>query len=220
MKEFGSAIILAGGLSSRMGFDKQFLEIGNTVLSRYLASVLYAEFDEVIIVTNRPECYNDPCPRIISDIIPGKGPLSGIHAGLSTASSDYVYCVACDMPNLSLEYVSYLKSRLRGGAYDVCVAQAGEWIEPFHAFYSRRIISNIEDCLKSERRSVFPLLRTLNTLFIGEDESEPFNRDGRLFANLNTRQEVESYIATLPDGLLPYSGALERSSREMVAACG
>ncbi len=220
MKEFGTAVILAGGLSRRMGFDKQFLEIGNTVLSRYLASILVAEFDEVIIVTNRPDCYSDPSLRIISDIIPGRGPLSGIHAGLSTASSSHVYCIACDMPNLSLEYIRHLKTRLRGSSHDVCVTRAGEWIEPFHAFYSRGIIRHIEDYLNQDRRAVFPLLRTLNTLYVSEDEVRPFNRDGRLFANLNTRQEVESYIATLPDGLLPHTGVSERSGRGMITACG
>jgi molybdopterin-guanine dinucleotide biosynthesis protein A len=220
MKKFGSAVILAGGLSRRMGFDKQFLEIGDTVLSRYLASALFAEFDEVIIVTNRPDCYDDPCLRIISDIIPGRGPLSGIHAGLSTASSDYVYLLACDMPNLSFEYIRYLKSRLSDGTHDACVTRSGEWIEPFHAFYSREMIRHIEDYLNQDRRSVFPLLRTLNTLYIGEEEALPFNPEGRLFANLNTRQEVESFLSTLPDGMLPYPASPGQGGREIIAACG
>jgi molybdopterin-guanine dinucleotide biosynthesis protein A len=220
MKQFGTAVILAGGLSRRMGFDKQFLEIGDTVLSRYLASVLAIEFDEVIIVTNRPECYDPTGPRITSDIIPGRGPLSGIHAGLSAASSHYVYCLACDMPNLSLEYVKYLKSRLTGGSFDVCVARAGEWIEPFHAFYSRGIVRHIENYLNQDRRSVFPMLGELNTLYLSEDETRPFNSSGRLFANLNTRQELESYIATLPDGVLPYLDAQVPLGRDMLAACG
>jgi len=218
MKEFGSAVILAGGLSTRMGFDKQFLEIGDTVLSRYLAATLSMEFDEVIIVTNRPECYTGDGLRAVSDIIPGRGPLSGIHSGLSAATSRFVFCIACDMPNLSLDYIRHLKSKIRGGFHDACVARAGEWIEPFQAFYSRAIISRIEDYLNLDRRSVFPLLRTLNTLYLTEEEARPFNRDGRLFANLNTRQELESFIATLPDGMLPYAETATREGRDRVAA--
>lgn len=220
MNEFGSAVILAGGLSRRMGFDKQFLEIGDTVLSHYLASVLFSEFDEVIIVTNRPECYSDTSLRVVSDIIPGKGPLSGIHAGLNAASSGYVYCIACDMPHLSLEYIRYLKSRLRGKTHDACVTRSGEWIEPFHAFYSRRIIGSVEEYLNQDRRSVFPLVRTLHSLYVSEHEVLPFNAGGKLFANLNTRQEVESYIAALPDGLLPYADACESCAPERCALCG
>ncbi|NMC73223.1 MAG: molybdenum cofactor guanylyltransferase [Geobacteraceae bacterium] len=218
MKEFGSAVILAGGLSTRMGFDKQFLEIGDTVLSRYLAATLFLEFDEVIIVTNRPECYSGDAVRAVSDIIPGRGPLSGIHAGLSAASSRYVYCVACDMPTLSLDYIRHLKNTIHGGFFDACVARAGEWIEPFQAFYSQSIIPRIQDYLDSDRRSVFPLLQTLNTLYLTEEEVRPFNRDGRLFANLNTPRELEEFIASLSGGMLPFVQAANREGHAGVAA--
>lgn len=220
MKKFGSAVILAGGLSSRMGFDKQFMEIGDTVLSRFLASVLSEEFEDVIIVTNRPECYENAGPRIVSDIIPGKGPLSGIHSGLTHSSSEYAYFLACDMPNLSLPYVRYLKSRMTSGSYEACVARAGDWIEPFHSFFSRDAIGRIERYLEMDRRSVYHLLGALDTLYLKEEEIAEFNPGGRLFANLNTRQELEAFVAELPEGILSHAGIGGHPGRELFAACG
>lgn len=73
MKDFGTAIILAGGKSSRMGFDKQFLKLDERRLMDSLIHKLESEFDEIIIVTNKPEYYIGLSHRIARDIIPEKG---------------------------------------------------------------------------------------------------------------------------------------------------
>ena len=85
MKRFGTAVILAGGKSTRMGFDKQLLEINERRLIDNLRRKLIREFDEIIVVTNRSEYYLGFDDKITKDIIVGKGPLSGIHAGLMEA---------------------------------------------------------------------------------------------------------------------------------------
>ena len=55
MKRFGSAIILAGGKSTRMGFDKQLLRLRERSLIEGLIRRLGGSFHETIVVTNRPE---------------------------------------------------------------------------------------------------------------------------------------------------------------------
>ena len=88
-KKFGTAIILAGGKSSRMGFDKQFLQIDDRRIMDDVIHNLEQEFDEIIIVTNKPEEYSNYKHKIVKDIIVGKGPLSGIHVGLKESSSNH-----------------------------------------------------------------------------------------------------------------------------------
>ena len=154
MKKFASAIILAGGQSSRMGFDKQFLQIKERRVMEIVISKLKKEFDEIIIVTNKPECYTDFDDKIVSDIIKGMGPLSGLHVGLKNSSSNYAYFIACDMPNINIDYIRYMKKNIETNNPDACVTKCDEWIEAFNGFYSRRIYEKIEKHLKDNNRSV------------------------------------------------------------------
>ena len=137
MKKFGTALILAGGKSSRMGFDKQFLEINEKRLIDIIIKKLEEEFDEIIIVTNKPEKYKDFKYKIITDKIVGKGPLSGIHSGLLEAKSQYVFVIACDMPNINMDYIKHMKTSIDNEEIEVCITKYKDGIEPLLGFYSK-----------------------------------------------------------------------------------
>ncbi len=191
--EFGSAVILAGGKSSRMGFDKQFLQIKNRYLLRLHGEVLARGFDQLIVVTNTPELYRDTPFTVVSDEIRGGGPLSGIHVGLKAAVSRYVYLLACDMPYVNLDYVAYMQGQLQESSAAACVTRFGDWIEPFNAFYSRKLVPAIEDYLASGRKSLYQFLCSCRTLYIPEQDARRFSPDWEMFLNLNTREEFERW---------------------------
>ncbi|NLK43591.1 MAG: molybdenum cofactor guanylyltransferase [Tissierellia bacterium] len=197
MNRFGTAIILAGGKSSRMGFDKQFLKINERRLMDSLTLKLREEFDEIIIVTNKPQYYIGLGHKITSDIIENIGPLGGIHAGLSLASSQYAFVVACDMPNINLEYVRFMKSTIEGKDVDGCVTKFGEWIEPFSSFYSKGIVEDIENHLNFNMRSINSLLKKLNINYIEESKAREFSPNWDMFLNLNTREDLDKYLENL-----------------------
>jgi molybdopterin-guanine dinucleotide biosynthesis protein A len=200
---FGSAVILAGGKSSRMGFDKQHLQIKNRYLLRLHGEVLARAFDQLIVVTNTPELYRDTPFTVVSDEIRGGGPLSGIHVGLKAAASRYVYLLACDMPNVNLDYVAHMQRQLQDRAASACVTRFGDWIEPFNAFYSRDLLPDIEAYLASGEKSLFQFLRSENTLYIAEQEARRFSPDWKMFLNLNTREEYEQWRERCPGPDVP-----------------
>lgn len=191
--EFGTAVILAGGKSSRMGFDKQFFKIKNNYLLCHHGEHLSSIFDQIIVVTNMPEMYRDTRFVVVSDEIRNKGPLGGIHIGLKTAKSRNVYFLACDMPNINLDYIRYMQQCLVGSHAPACVTRFGDWIEPFNAFYSRDLISAIEEYLESGHHSLFQFLKGLNTYYVSEAEARHFSPDWQMFLNLNTREEFEKW---------------------------
>ncbi len=191
--DFGSAVILAGGKSSRMGFDKQFLQIKDSYLLSLHAERLASAFDQLILVTNTPELHRDAPFTVVSDEIRDGGPLSGIHVGLKTAASRYVYLLACDMPHVNLDYVAYMRKRLQERQAAACVTRFGDWIEPFNAYYSRDLVPGIEDYLASGRKSLFQFLRSRSTLYIPEQDARRFSPDWEMFLNLNTREEFERW---------------------------
>lgn len=199
MKKFGTAIILAGGKSSRMGFDKQFLKIDRRRLMDSIINKLKEEFDEIIIVTNKPEHYIGLGHKITMDILKNKGPLGGIHAGLTISSSQYALVMACDMPNINLDYIRYMKDNM--GKYG-CTTKLGQWLEPFCSFYSKDIIPDIEDYLNTNRRSTNGFLRQLDVNYVEEEDARRFSPNWDMFLNLNTKDDLENYLNSLKEGYI------------------
>lgn len=194
MKRFGTAVILAGGKSIRMGFDKQLIKINKRMLMYSLINKLRQEFDEIIIVTNKPEYYQGLSDKITSDIIVGKGPLSGIHAGLNEASNELVYFIACDMPNINIEYIRHMKESVSHIDTYACITRFGNWIEPFNAFYSKKLIKKIEEHLLNNERSINSLLDKLEVHYISEEEARKFSPNWDMFLNLNTKEDLNDFL--------------------------
>jgi molybdopterin-guanine dinucleotide biosynthesis protein A len=209
MARFGSAALIAGGKSRRMGgFDKQGIDVDGEALGPRLASKLLRHFEEVIVVTQEPSLYEGRGLRCVPDAIPGKGPLSGIHAALLASNSDWCYVVACDMPRFNPEYAAYLVARtekalggLSGGlGPSACVTCFGAHIEPFHALYSRSLLTSIERLLNGTERdasgrecSVMDLLRSEECVWIEEEEARFYTPDWDLFFNVNDPADLAVY---------------------------
>ena len=188
MNRFKTAVILAGGKSSRMKFDKQFLNIKGIRLMDSLIDKLKLEFEEIIIVTNKKEFYKDYKIKIVSDEIKDKGPLSGIHIGLKEASSEYVYFIACDMPIVNLEYINYMKNIITD--VDVCVTRSQNHIEPLNSFYNKSIINKIEEYIDNDRRSLFSFINSIDSMYIDEGKAREFSPNWDMFKNLNTQEDL------------------------------
>ena len=189
MKRFGTAVLLAGGQSARMGFDKQTLCVGDTRLTDLIFRQLSEVFEDIVVVTGRPELYAGRPVRVISDRLPGVGPLAGIHAGLLASRSDYIYLVACDMPQFSGAYAREMMNRLKNE--QACVTRFGAWIEPFHGFYHTSLASDIEAYVMSGKRNIFRFLELHQVLYMDEKTARGFTQDWRLFDNLNTPEHLQ-----------------------------
>ncbi len=196
MKKFGTAIILAGGKSSRMGFDKQFLKIEQRSLMDSMIHKLSKEFDEIIIVTNKPDHYIGLGHKITGDIIENMGPLAGIHAGLKISSSQFALIVACDMPNINIEYVKYMKTQIGNHG---CTTMFGNYLEPFISYYSKDVIESIEEYLGMGKKSIHGFLPTLEFNYIQESEARKFSPNWDMFLNLNTKDDLNDFLNKVGD---------------------
>lgn len=197
MEKFKTAVILAGGKSSRMEFDKQFIKINEKRLLEIMINKLRKEFDDIIIVTNKPEQYVGSSCKIVCDEIKQRGPLSGIHIGLKESSSKYVYFLACDMPNINIDYIRYMKEKIRDLDVDACITRVGNRLEHFNAFYSRNIIKDIEKLLLENCRAIVYLTDKVNTFYIKEQDARKYSPNWDMFLNINTKEDLNSYINSL-----------------------
>lgn len=199
MEKFKTAVILAGGKSSRMGFDKQFLKINEKRVLDMMINKLKQEFEDIIIVTNKPEQYEGNGYRIVSDEIKGKGPMAGIHIGLKQSKSKYAYFVACDMPNIDIDYIKYMKEMIKDSDVDACITKIENRAEHLNAFYSRDVISDIENLFLEDRRAIVNLTNKVNTLYIEEKDARKYSPNWDMFLNINTKEELSNYIDSLDD---------------------
>ncbi len=197
MEKFKTAVILAGGKSSRMGFDKQFIKINEKKLLEAMVNKLQKEFNDIIIVTNKPEYYAGGPYKVVCDEIKQRGPLSGIHIGLKESGSRYAYFVACDMPNINTDYIRYMKETIRDLDVDACITRSGDRLEPFNAFYSRDVIKDIEELLSEDCRAVAYLINKVNTFYIEEQYARKYSPDWDMFLNINTKEDLNRYINSL-----------------------
>lgn len=185
-----TGIILAGGLSSRMQQNKAFITVGNQQIIKRVQKELEAVCSDLMIVTNTPEDYLSLGIPTVVDIIPRKGPLSGVHAGLVNSKHYYNLVVACDMPFISKRLAEYLLERVPG--YAAAVARIGGRPQPLFAVYSKACLEPIEQFLNSDRRSITKFVEEQkNLLWIEEQcvEALVLGDPNTLFLNVNTPQD-------------------------------
>ncbi len=210
---FGTAVILAGGQSRRMGFDKQTLELDGQPVVGQIAQALSSLFSDIILVTNRPELYEDlleslPRVRLVSDLYPGRGPMAGIHASLLLAQSRYVYVIGCDMPYLSPPFILFLMQKIRSkeNSSGAMLKRDAGFLEPLNAFYSRDLAGGMETALKGPESGLQAFCRDLPFVWVSEEETRPHDPRGHMFQDFNQPQDLPAdrplvYEASGQDGL-------------------
>ncbi len=146
-----SAIILAGGRSTRMNGDKGLKELGGEALVNRVIRRVSELVDEVLLVVGseeQREAYSkvvDEDVILVVDLYRDGSPLVGAITGLKHAKGEYAFMAACDMPFISDEVVENLFKE--GEGYDGAVYQwPNEWIEPLLAVY--RVEPSLEKALE------------------------------------------------------------------------
>jgi molybdenum cofactor guanylyltransferase len=163
-----TAIVLAGGKSSRMGRDKALLPIQNVPLLQLVCTAAADCADKIYVVTPWQECYQHLIlskSEFVREIpLPGEtenqGPLVGFAQGLTQINlahrnTEWVLLLACDMP------------KLRGGVLRLWVNQLEEvndeviallphndscW-EPLCGFYRSSCLTSLMEFINRGGRS-------------------------------------------------------------------
>jgi len=182
-----SALVLAGGKSSRMGIDKAFLELeGRTLLERAL-ELARAVSDDVRIV-GPPEKLALYGP-VIEDVYVSRGPLAGIHAALATTTSPLNLMLAVDLPFVQPAFLNFLIQSARDSGAVVTVPKSGAGYQPLCAVYTREFAVIAEAALKDGRNKIDTLFQETRVHVIDETGLARFGFDPAMFENLNTPED-------------------------------
>jgi len=189
-----TAIVLAGGLSRRMGQNKALLDLGGRTLIEHLFAKIQGLFPEVLLVTDRPEVYRSLGVRIVRDLWSKRHPLVGIYSGLAEASTEYGFVFACDMPFLNRDLIAYMM-RLAPG-YDVVVPHHAGGFEPLHAVYGKACLDPIAQSISRGDR-VTGFFSQMRVREVSEAEITRFDPEILSFSNLNTPEEYARALGQL-----------------------
>lgn len=137
-----AGIILAGGLSSRMGGgDKGLLSLGGKSILDRVAARLTPQVGPLALNANGdPARFQDFRHRILGDTVSGfPGPLAGILTGLQWATAEtkapVIATVAADTPFFPQNLIAGLVAAIEGGSETIAVARSSGRMHPTFAIW-------------------------------------------------------------------------------------
>ena len=184
-----TAVILAGGKSSRMGCDKALIRFGEETILEDLVQLTTAIFRETFIIASQNKSYQHLNLRgavILNDFWENKGPLVGLYTGLSYSTHQVSCVLTCDMPLVNASLLRELIALWQDSYDAVCPEDSEGRLQPFPGIYcrsSRHFIRLLLDRGETTMRRLFDIL-VIRPLVLGKKESE-------VLANMNTPKDYE-----------------------------
>ena len=180
-------LVLAGGMSRRMGRPKPWIEVGDTVLLRYVVERLTAAFSEVMVSFSEPEQMEQLVPyRVVFDRKRSAGPLAGLEAGLMAAHHDIVFAVGCDMPYVERSTAELAVAAARN--CDAAIPRHDGLFEPVCGAYSKSALHAITGALDAGKFVAHDVADYLDVTWLeGLDPAQ--------FESLNTQSDLERFHA-------------------------
>jgi molybdenum cofactor guanylyltransferase len=186
-ERFVTALVLAGGRSTRMGTDKAFVEFGGRPMIAHVLDAVRPQADAVLVSANAGlERYAALGVDVVTDLHPARaGPLAGIAAGLRRARHGCLLVVPCDAPRLPADLARRLGEARSAADADAAVAHDGVRLQPLFLLLHTRVAPGLEAHVAAGGRRADAWLATLRTATVD------FADRAASFANVNDPAELE-----------------------------
>ena len=193
MKLRVTGVILAGGMSTRLGRDKAVEPLaGQPLIGRVLSMLSDVTDTSVVVVNDEARGAEHPLPKDVAvtvDAYPDSGSLGGIFTGLQAASADWALVVACDMPFLNPTLLARMLE-LRSD-HDVIAPVLDGRPEPTHALYSKACLPHMEARLQQGKLKITGFYENVRVRYITEDEVDLLDPGRLSFFNVNTQDDLD-----------------------------
>ena len=186
-----TAIILAGGKSSRMGSDKALLLYKNKTFLEHVVCAIKPLVDEVLIISNNKDHQVDNC-KTIPDLILNSGPIAGIYTGLKHSKTENNLVISCDIPLVKTSILEFIIKK-NDPEKEVIQLMNEQNRMPLIALYKKRLAPYFLSQLNKGQRRLMHATSNLKTkeLFVKKEENA-------FLLNINTLNEFK----TLKDGII------------------
>ena len=204
-------IILAGGLSRRMGGgDKGLLMLGKTsIIERVIDKVSPQVGSLAININGDSSRFPDYKLPIIPDSIKGYlGPLSGILAGMEWAFKNgnrYIATVAADTPFLPDDFIKRLHAMVKSKNLNIGIAASrvlstdNVFMHPTFGIWEVGLKDDLRNALANDTRKIMFWAKKFKLDYYYFDTSDKLSDP---FFNINTPDDLEKAKCRLKKGLL------------------
>lgn len=188
-----SGVILAGGLSQRLGRDKAMVKVDGIPLICRVIDRVREVAQETVVVINKPDrALELPLQnyiRTVVDIYPNRGSLGGIFTGLSESAEEWTFVFSCDMPFINTSLLRFMLSVKED--FDAVVPLVDGRPEPTHALYNRSCLSHIKQRLEANDLKITNFFGTVRVRYIHGEELDNLDPKLSSFFNINTQDDLD-----------------------------
>lgn len=180
-----TGIILAGGQSRRMGFNKAEATVhGRSMLMRMINTLSLVTPN--ILLSTGSTVYQKMEWQQIPDEYPDYGPLGGIYSVLKVSLTSLNFVLSCDMPMITASLLNYIIARAKenGALITAPMDQEGQ-LQLLCAVYHRDILPVMEQQIKARALKMKSLAALVPVESIRIPKEHPLYNE-HAFKNVNT----------------------------------
>lgn len=183
-------VILAGGTSSRMGYNKVFAKFGDSTLIETIYTLLSFSFaKDPIIVTNNKQVLQAFEPLkdafIVEDLYPGHKTLGAVATALESTDAENIFVIGVDMPFISLEVLERMAEAQ--SVADVVVPMINDRDICLHAIYNRRLLPIMKKKIAEGYERLHSFYNEVPLMHIPLQED---TLDASIFIEINTPEDL------------------------------
>lgn len=177
-----TAIILAGGNSSRMGEDKGLMLINGQPMIQHIIDTVKGVVENIIIVSNNGAYTKFGYP-VVEDEVKGKGPLGGIYTGLLHTTTDRNIVLSCDVPYVNANLLNLLISH--SSESDITIPQKNGVTHQLIGVFTKACIITFKNALDDNQLKLKQIFQKMKLNIV---DASHFNE--YLFTNINQKDDL------------------------------
>lgn len=186
-----TAVILAGGRSTRFGSDKGLAEWrGRSLVDHVLDRVPLLGSLKLLVVREGQDTSSWPdVPTVYDDPGRNEGPLRGVICGLGACTTEWAWVLACDQPLVFPELLVDLWSSATVDDHALIPEWEGR-LKPLTGLYSVRSGFLLEQCSDRGEKSLIGALKTVGYRVYDEEKCRGWDPRGASFLNVNRPEHL------------------------------
>jgi|WetSurMetagenome_2_1015567.scaffolds.fasta_scaffold92131_2 molybdenum cofactor guanylyltransferase len=183
-----TGIVLAGGISSRMGQDKSLMLFHGKPLIGYAIDALLPVCGKVIISSNC-SVYDFPGIEVWPDEFPVRAPMIGLYSCLKRSLTDWNLVLSCDMPLIDHRLFTFLLGLTKG--YETVIPVHGDNChEPLCGLYNRSVLECLEQKVQAGQYGMVRFIRSTRCRLVEIDSHQAFYSE-KIFSNVNSPSDFD-----------------------------
>lgn len=185
-----TGVILAGGQSRRMGFNKAEAEMhGESMLIRMIDKM--KTLTPTIVVSSGGVTYPNISQPQIPDEFPQCGPLGGIYSVLKTSNTSLNLVVSCDIPLVSVSLLNYILSQaIKSDSLITIPIDHDGQLQTMCAVYRKGVVPFLKHQIDARELKMKRLLDLVSVKYVEITKEHPLYNE-HAFMNVNSPNNLE-----------------------------